>query len=99
MYHAQGLLLPIAIALLAAPGGSGDDQKAIHQVLDRAIKALGGEANLKKYPAVTWKGKFTGHGPEGKAIATGDWYLQGPDQFRRDVDIEIDGQRIQTSMI
>src|SRR5262245_59644437 len=89
----------MAISFLAAPGRAGDDQKLLHHVLDQAIKALGGQANLNKYPAVTWKGKVTSHGAEAKAIATGDWYLQGPEQFRRDVDIEIDGQRIQTSMI
>jgi hypothetical protein len=34
-----------------------DDQAAVKAALDKAIKAMGGEENLAKYKAATWKGK------------------------------------------
>ncbi len=69
-----------------------DDQAEMIALLDKGIKALGGEATLKKYQAATWKGTATGYGPEGKSVATAEWSVQGPEQYRREAEIEVLGQ-------
>lgn len=50
--------------------------------LDKALQAAGGEANLKKYPALVLKGKgkFFLMGQE--VPFTGEWHTQGIDQGR-----------------
>ncbi len=62
---------------------SGEGEGAPRKVIDRALKAQGGEATLAKYRAVTMKGagKFYGMGDEGIPF-TGEWTVQGDDQMR-----------------
>jgi len=85
--------LAVACLVLARVGALwADDQAETKALLDKGIKALGGEATLKKYQAATWKGKATGYGPEGQAIITAEWSVQGPDQYRREAQIELLGQ-------
>src|SRR5262249_42136951 len=63
-------------------------------IVDKAIKALGGEAKLTKAKAITWKGKgkFYGLGEQGIDY-TGEWAVQGSRQFRVAIDTEIMGQK------
>ena len=48
-------LLAAAVALMSTAGRA--DETQVKQVLDKAIKALGGEEKLSKAEAFTWKSK------------------------------------------
>jgi RNA polymerase sigma factor (sigma-70 family) len=87
---------PIAsAALLPGPGGSakGEDNDA-KAVLDKAIKAIGGEAMLHKATAMAWKarGKSLNNGKE--YPFTNETTVQGLDQIRMEYEDEIDGNRV-----
>jgi hypothetical protein len=60
-----GTVLGIAMAML--PSSRADDQATSTAVIERHLKAVGGEEKLAKIKAATWKdkGKFFGLGDEG----------------------------------
>jgi hypothetical protein len=70
----------------------GDDKPDPSAVLEKGIKALGGEANLAKYRAVTWKGKgvYYGLSSKGEDIS-GEWAMQAPNRFRADLELKRNG--------
>ena len=73
--------------------------EAAHAVIEKAIKAAGGEDALKKYPAAHWKGKgkFFGFG-EGIEY-TGEWHRQFPNQTKTEITAEFGGMKIQNIRI
>jgi hypothetical protein len=50
-------LFMLSLFLAAGDLMGADDQAAVKGIIDKAIKATGGEENLAKYKAATWKGK------------------------------------------
>lgn len=74
--------LAVALALAAAGAARADEQADMKAVIDKAIKAAGGEEKLAKFKAATFKakGKFYGMG-EGIDY-TGEYAVQQPDKFR-----------------
>ena len=66
------MLLAAAVGLAGAP--SRADEAQVNQVLDKAIKALGGEEKLSKAEAFTWKskGKITIEGNQNEIQHPGD---------------------------
>jgi hypothetical protein len=82
-----------AVGLLWAAAGAGraEDQKAVTAVIDRAIKAGGGEAKLKKIQAATWKAKGAVKEGGKQATITIEASVQGFDQFRMDLTMEENG--------
>src|SRR5206468_2395540 len=71
-------------------GRAQDEARAL---LDKAIKANGGEEALRKYKAGQFKGKGTLEIAGGLAITQEATYLL-PDKFKEVVDFEINGQKI-----
>jgi len=63
--------------------GEGDDARAI---VDKAIKASGGEENLKKHQTATWDQKGTYYGMGDGVAYTGMIAVQRPDKFRMEVE-------------
>jgi hypothetical protein len=67
------------------------DDKDAGTILDKAIKALGGEEKLKKVGAVSWKAKFTitfnGNSNDFSSHAT----AQGLDHYRSEFEGEFNG--------
>ena len=85
----------LALGLLLGIAGSAraDEQADLKAVIDKAIKAHGGEANLTKYKAATWKGKGTYHG-QGQAIPfSAEWFSQPPGQHTVRVEAEANGMK------
>jgi hypothetical protein len=80
MGRAQAVL--IAVAVLAATCGAGraEDPSAT-AILDKAIKALGGEEKLAKIEAFSWKAKVT-FGPAGREMDA-EVIFKGLDHMRR----------------
>jgi hypothetical protein len=81
----------LGVALGVAGLARADEQADAEALLDKGIKALGGEANLTKFKAATWKGKGKIHFGDETADFTGEWALQAPDQFR--VALEVTGKQ------
>src|SRR5947209_2079628 len=78
--------------LIGAGRAWADDQADLKALVDKAIKAAGGEAKLKDFKAFTWKGKGTVWVGEKKAAITIDASMQGRNQCRLDMTAEIDGR-------
>ena len=81
----------LAALLVSANLGRSGDDKELRAVIDKALTAHGGEANLAKFKAQIIKG-------DGKSYATGDpidfnWELtaQNEKQFRLGLDLKIMG--------
>ena len=87
--------LAAVLAVAACGAARADDQADLRKVIDKAIKATGGEENLAKYKAESFKmkGKFYGMGDEGIEYS-GEWQVQRPDKFRVQVDGEVGGQKV-----
>ena len=84
----------VAVILCVFVSGSGrmvsaDENKDVEAILDKAIKALGGEDKLTKIKAVAWKGKgkmVVGDNQEHEF--TGQTIAQGLDHFKSELDVE-----------
>jgi hypothetical protein len=92
---------PIVAGLLLgfASRGWADDPATAKAIIDKAVKAMGDEAKLKKLQAATWKGK-------GKVYIFGDgidyageWALQGSAKYRLILDVEVMGQKIHQTLV
>jgi hypothetical protein len=85
----------LAMVLVSGPGGSarGVDDDA-NAVLDRAIKALGGEAKLRKAEAVAWKAKGKSIRDGNEDTFTNETTVQGLDHLRMEWEDETDGNRV-----
>ncbi len=82
-----GLILCLAGAARAA-----DDE--IKTIVDKARKVLGGDEQLAKVKAATWKGKGTVHFMGQPFIHTGQWFMQGPELSAVNLEITADCNRI-----
>jgi hypothetical protein len=89
-----------AVLLITVNGFSrADDQADVRKVVDKAIKAHGGEQNLAKYKASSFKmkGKYYGMG-EGIDY-TAQFAAQLPKQIRFQIDLEVQGMQVQLLQI
>jgi hypothetical protein len=62
------------------------DAKDPRAIIDRAIKAVGGEEKLKKHQGATWTEKGTYYGMEKALPFTGKYAVQWPDQFKMEIE-------------
>jgi hypothetical protein len=88
----------VAAGLFVGLASAQDGQNEARAIVEKAIKAHGGEAYLKKYAAATLKIK--GHLEIlGGFDLTQEMRFQLPDKFRQDSEFEIMGQQIRSSVI
>jgi hypothetical protein len=87
--------IPCAVCLFAGTVDfvRGDAPSDLLQVIDRAIKATGGEKKLARWKAATWKNKGTFHGLGVPVAYTGEWAVQVPDRSRVVLEFEFMGQK------
>ena len=90
--------LAIALAVVttlaaASRSWSGDDDKEARAILDKAIQAHGGEANLSKIKAMYLKGTGVAH-IGGDFKFNGEWYLMGSTHSKVTIDVDINGMNI-----
>jgi hypothetical protein len=85
-------LLAAAVSLMGTPSRAGEAQ--VNQVLDKAIKALGGEEKLSKATALIWKskGKITIEGNQNEFSTEAT--VQGLDHYRPVFDGEFNGNKV-----
>src|SRR5262245_26403265 len=90
-------LATLVVFGLAHSARSADDDA--HAVVDKAIKALGGEAKLKKAKAMTWKTKgkiiFGGNASEFTSQTT----VAGLDRLRNEFESEFGGNPIKGTTV
>jgi hypothetical protein len=86
-----GALSFVAVLTSLAPARA-EDTKA-NEILDKAIKVLGGEEKLGKAEAMTWKakGKITIEGNENQFTAGAT--IQGLDRLHSEFEMEINGNQ------
>jgi hypothetical protein len=88
-----GGLVAAAALVLVGPGLAADD-KGANAILDKAIKALGGEEKLSKVKAASWKTKGTitlmGNDNEVSTLTT----MQGLDHFRQEIEGDFGGNQV-----
>lgn len=90
----QFLCLSVALCLVVGTGAPAwaDEQAEARAVIERAIQAHGGEKNLAKLKAESWKvrGKFY---LDDQAVPyTCDWLVQPPRQIRETLETTIEGK-------
>jgi hypothetical protein len=93
---AIGLVSTLLAAVPAVQSGGPSEPRAI---IDRAIQALGGEANLSKQKASTLKGKGTYFGMDQPMPYTGAWAIQLPDQLRVTMDAKFNDQPVRMTIV
>ncbi len=84
----------LALAVVLAVGGSARaDDKDAAAVLDKAIKALGGEEKLSKIKAASWKTKGTFTFGDNESAFTGETTVQGIDRQHGRFEGEFGGMK------
>jgi hypothetical protein len=89
-----GAVLATMIVLGVGDRARAADDKDAKAILDKAIKAIGGEENLSKVKAASWKaqGKITFNGEDNPF--TSQATMQGLDHYRGEFEGEFGGNKI-----
>src|SRR5438128_4564344 len=88
-----GVLLTVVVALRA------DDQADAKGIIDKAIKATGGEDKLAKYKAATWKGKGKINLMGNEIEFTADAAVQPPKQSRSRIEADFNGMKFERTQV
>src|SRR5437660_633980 len=73
------------IVVLVVSATRADDSADARAIIDKAIKASGGEEKLAKYKAETFKEKGTYYGMGNGQPYQGTYQVQLPDQFKMEI--------------
>jgi hypothetical protein len=84
----------LCIALGAVIGARAEDKTEAKAVVEKGIKALGGEEKLAKYKAATWKGKGKINFGGTEIEWTGDFSAQLPKQMKAVIEIDFNGMKV-----
>jgi hypothetical protein len=88
MVRALDSVLVLLCLLSLLPWAAGDDKPdPAFAVLEKGVKALGGEDRLLKYKAILTERKGTLYRGKDKDEFTGKWAIQPPDRFRSDIEL------------
>jgi hypothetical protein len=93
MRQLLGGLIAVGLALQLLGPARADDQGQVGPIIDKAINALGGEENLNKWKAATWKAKGTFYGLGEGIPYTSEVAAQWPDRIRTTIEGELNGQK------
>src|SRR5262245_9995272 len=91
--------LVVGLSFLVAGVARSDDQAEAKPVLDKALKAMGGEAKLAKLQTGIGKGKITGQENGQELTLTFDASWQGLDKYRLDAEVNIGGMTMKGLMV
>jgi outer membrane lipoprotein-sorting protein len=92
-------LLAMSFAVATAAASRADEKSDAMAVLDKAIKAHGGEAELKKLQNNASKIKGTVHIMGQEFPISGDTINQGPDRQRVVIEVEAGGMKFQVTHV
>jgi hypothetical protein len=87
-------LLTFGLLLAAAAPARADDAADAKALVEKAVKAHGGQDKLAKFPAhtVVFKGKF--HGMGAAIDMSGEITTQSYDKVKVDIEVEAGGQKV-----
>jgi len=88
-----GTMLAAALVAGATSPLRADDKDAT-AIVDKAIKAIGGEEKLSKIHAATWSAKGTVSVMDMDSEVTTQTSVQGPDHFRQDFEGDFGGNKV-----
>jgi hypothetical protein len=74
------------LAFVFATAAKADDADQARAIVDKAIKAIGGEDKIAKFKAHTWKNKGTWYGMGDGVPYTALYAVSWPDRFRFEVE-------------
>ncbi len=94
----RGVLLALLL-LMSAGAGRSDEADVVKVVIDKGIKALGGEEKLTALQGISMAGKGFFHSEGQKLPFTGVWRLQGPTQYRGDITEERGSKRTEIRVV
>jgi hypothetical protein len=94
------LVTALAVGLLFGAGASrADDQAQAKALLDKAIKAMNGEAKLAKLGTASLKTKITSKAGNEEIALGVDGTWQGMSQYRADVDVQVGARNFKGVMV
>jgi hypothetical protein len=88
-----GILVATASLSISGPAARGDEKDAT-PILDKAIAALGGEANLAKATKTSWKGSGTVTFGENESPVKTSTTVDGLDRLRTEFEGEFNGNPV-----
>jgi hypothetical protein len=91
--------LALCLSLVVSPLARADEQADMKAVVDKAIKAAGGQAKLKKLKAMTWKAKGSFTDGNREVAFTIDASIQDTRQAKLDLHAEHNGQSIEAGLV
>ena len=92
MKRTFGILVAISVLSISTPTRA--DDKDATPILDKAIKALGGEAKLAKAGSATWKGTGVITFGENDSPIKATYAVDGLDRQRGEIDFEFNGMPV-----
>ena len=81
----------LCLSLMGLCALRADDQAESKPLLEKAIKAMGGEEKMTKLRSGSWKAKITGQEDGKEIVLTSEGLWQGRDQYKMDVELQING--------
>jgi outer membrane lipoprotein-sorting protein len=93
MMHFRFAVLASGFALAVSVPARADDAADARALVEKAVKAHGGQETLDKLPGASIKFKGTFHGMGDGIPISGEIATQGPDKFRVDMEVEAGGQK------
>jgi outer membrane lipoprotein-sorting protein len=84
--------LATVLALAASGAARADEPARLKAIIDKAIKASGGEAKLARLKGETFKGKGKYYGMGEGIDYTGEWSVQPPGKMRVHIESTAGGQ-------
>jgi hypothetical protein len=94
-----GAAVAAAMVLTLSAGAARADEKEAQAVVDKAVKALGGEEKLKKVTAFTVKAKGSLTFGDNASDFTGQTTYKGLDQMRSEFESEFNGSPFKAATV
>src|SRR2546430_16141415 len=94
MTRFRGAVLALALVFGLSGSGGAADAKDATALLDKAIKALGGEIKLSQIKAATWKTRGTISFGGNDSEVTTQSTVQGLDHFRQEFEGDFGGNKV-----
>jgi len=92
------IALTLPVLFLAGRPVVAEEAAAERAVIDRAIRAAGGEARLARFKAAEWTCKGTAHASIDLTF-TDHCFAQWPEQFRHESVVEARGEKLERALI
>jgi hypothetical protein len=88
----------VCLAWFCLSGVQAGDQKELHALVDKAVKALGGAEKCAKLKTITCKSKGSLFVPV-EIPTTEEGWMRFPDKFRHDFELDIKGNKIRQNLV